>query len=104
MSRTLAPATESAALDSWSIAGLRLRSRLLLGTARYPSRQLLLDALAASGTELVTVALRRVDHASGGAENLYQVLRERGYTSCRTPLAASPLATRFSPRSSRARR
>jgi thiazole synthase len=62
--------------DRWELAGLALGSRLLLGTARYPSRQVLLDALAASGTELVTVAVRRVGF--GGAENLYEALRTRG--------------------------
>ena len=63
--------------DRWELAGLSLGSRLLLGTARYPSRQVLLDALAASGTELVTVAVRRVGLGAGG-ENLYDALRERG--------------------------
>jgi thiazole synthase len=62
--------------DRWELAGLSLDSRLLLGTARYPSRQVLLDALAASGTELVTVAVRRVGLGTG-ADNLYDVLRER---------------------------
>ncbi|MCP3978101.1 MAG: thiazole synthase [bacterium] len=64
--------------DSWNLAGESLRSRLLLGTARYPGRGVLLEALAASGTELVTVALRRVG-VNTGPENLYDVLRERGY-------------------------
>jgi thiazole synthase len=63
--------------DRWELAGLSLGSRLLLGTARYPSRQVLLDALAASGTELVTVAVRRVG-IGAGADNLYDALRERG--------------------------
>jgi len=63
--------------DRWELAGLSLGSRLLLGTARYPSRQVLLDALAASGTELVTVAVRRVGLGAGG-DNLYDALRERG--------------------------
>lgn len=62
----------------WQLAGLNLNSRLLLGTARYPSRQVLLDALRASGTELVTVAVRRVGLDSG-AENLYDVLLAEGY-------------------------
>ena len=66
-----------AAAERWELAGRELGSRLLLGTAQYPSRQILLDALAASGTELVTVALRRVE-LGGGAENLYDVLTERG--------------------------
>jgi len=64
--------------DVWKVAGIELTSRLLLGTARYPSRQVLLDALEASGSELVTVALRRVGLESG-ARNLYEVLREKGY-------------------------
>ncbi|MBD3162923.1 MAG: thiazole synthase, partial [Candidatus Latescibacteria bacterium] len=57
---------------------MTLGSRLLLGTARYPSRRVLLDALRASGTELVTVAVRRVG-VETGAQNLYEVLREEGY-------------------------
>ena len=65
--------------DAWELAGLTLRSRLLVGTARYPSRQVMLDALAAAGAELVTVAVRRVGLNAGG-ENLYDVLREGGYT------------------------
>ncbi|NIL99507.1 MAG: thiazole synthase [Acidobacteria bacterium] len=66
------------AKDSWRLADLELGSRLVLGTARYPSRTVLLDALEASGCELVTVALRRV--AIGGeADNLYAVLRKAGY-------------------------
>ena len=63
--------------DRWELAGLSLHSRLLLGTARYPSRQVLLDALDASGTELVTVAVRRVGLGAGG-ENLYEALRAKG--------------------------
>jgi thiazole synthase len=63
--------------DRWELAGLSLGSRLLLGTARYPSRQALLDALEASGTELVTVAVRRVG-LGATADNLYDVLRTRG--------------------------
>jgi thiazole synthase len=64
--------------DLWRVAGKEYRSRLLLGTARYPNRKTMLDALEASGTEIVTVAVRRVG-MEGGAENLYNVLRERGY-------------------------
>ena len=46
--------------ERWTLGEFELQSRLLLGTARYPDRKILLDALRASGTELVTVALRRV--------------------------------------------
>lgn len=64
--------------DRWSVAGLDLGSRLFLGTARYPSRRILMDALTASGTELVTVAVRRVG-LKGGPRNLYQDLSAAGY-------------------------
>jgi thiazole synthase len=63
--------------DGWTLAGRTLRSRLLLGTSRYPSRQTLLEALEASGTELVTVAVRRVG-LQGGEDDLYDALRSRG--------------------------
>ena len=43
------------------IAGREFRSRLLLGTGKFSAPEVMRDALAASGTEIVTVALRRVD-------------------------------------------
>lgn len=44
-----------------TIAGRDFNSRLMLGTGKFPSNELMSDALAASGTEIVTVALRRAD-------------------------------------------
>src|SRR5213593_2398358 len=43
------------------IAGREFRSRLLIGTGKFSSPEAMRDALAASGTEIVTVALRRAD-------------------------------------------
>ena len=43
------------------IAGRRFESRLFVGTGKFSSNPTMREALAASGTELVTVALRRVD-------------------------------------------
>jgi thiazole synthase len=43
------------------IAGRQFRSRLLVGTGKFSSPEVMRDALAASGTEIVTVALRRAD-------------------------------------------
>jgi len=43
------------------IAGREFRSRLLLGTGKFSSNETMRDALAGSGTEIVTVALRRAD-------------------------------------------
>jgi thiazole synthase len=52
--------TVSAAEDVLTIAGRSMRSRLLLGTGGFPSLEVMAEAIAASGSELVTVALRRV--------------------------------------------
>jgi thiazole synthase len=43
------------------IGGREFRSRLLVGTGKYPSNSVMLDAIEASGAEVVTVAVRRVD-------------------------------------------
>ncbi len=43
------------------IAGREFSSRLFLGTGKFPSPESMRDALAASGTQIVTVALRRAD-------------------------------------------
>ncbi len=48
------------------IAGREFRSRLILGTGKFSSPEAMRDALAASGAELVTVALRRVDLSGKG--------------------------------------
>jgi len=47
--------------QSFVIAGRTFTSRLLLGTGKFASNELMRDALAASGTQIVTVALRRAD-------------------------------------------
>jgi thiazole synthase len=63
-------------MDTLKIAGRTLRSRLLLGTGGFPSLSLLGDAIRASGSELVTVALRRVDPTAQGS--LMDVLEQEG--------------------------
>ena len=65
--------------DTWTIEGREFSSRLLLGTAMYPSREVMLDALKASGTQVATVALRRVKPDTDKDVNLYKVLRDAGY-------------------------
>jgi len=52
---------QTLARDSLVIAGTELRSRLFLGTGKYRSDEQMLASLEASGCELVTVALRRLD-------------------------------------------
>jgi thiazole synthase len=56
--------------DDLVIAGRRFGSRLIMGTGGAPSLDILERALRASGTELTTVALRRVDPRQGGGSVL----------------------------------
>jgi thiazole synthase len=62
--------------DPLTIAGETFTSRLIMGTGGAPSLELLERAVRASGTELVTVALRRVEASAGGA--LVDVLERCG--------------------------
>jgi thiazole synthase len=57
----------SAGLEPLVIAGRELGSRLILGTGGFGNHEVLARALAASGAELVTVALRRLDPAAKGS-------------------------------------
>lgn len=51
----------SAADDSWTVAGRTFSSRLIVGTGKYKSFEQNAAAVAASGAEIVTVAVRRVN-------------------------------------------
>jgi thiazole synthase len=55
-----------------------LRSRLLLGTARYPSPAILAEAIRASGCEIVTVSLRREAGGSRAGESFWSLIRDLG--------------------------
>jgi len=59
--------------DPLVIAGCVFKSRLFLGTAGYPNRQVMLDAVAASGTEMVTASVRRISLA-GDDESLLNLI------------------------------
>ncbi|MBI3033015.1 thiazole synthase [Candidatus Woesearchaeota archaeon] len=51
-----------------------LDSRLILGTGKYPNYQMMHDALVASGTKMVTVALRRIDLHAQGNQNIFNFI------------------------------
>jgi thiazole synthase len=55
---------------TFTIAGRTFTSRLIVGTGKYPSHQVMRDAHVASGTEMVTVAVRRVDLSDRGESSL----------------------------------
>ncbi len=56
--------------DTFTIADKTFRSRLILGTGKYPSNQIMADAHRAAGAEMVTVAVRRVNLQDRSAESL----------------------------------
>ena len=58
--------------DELVIAGRQFRSRLFLGTGKFPSNDHLRRAIEASGTEMVTVALRRIDPS--GTEDILDAI------------------------------
>jgi thiazole synthase len=61
-----------------SFYGVDLSSRLLLGTARYPSPAILAEAVKASGAEVVTVSLRRESGAQRAGQTFWSFIRELG--------------------------
>lgn len=64
-----APAT-----DNLIIAGRSFNSRLMTGTGKYESLDLMQQSIAASGSEIVTVAVRRVQTKAPGHEGLAEAL------------------------------
>jgi thiazole synthase len=64
-------------MTSWTLYGTSLASRFLLGTAGYPSPQVLCDAIAASGTQVVTVGLKRT-LAAAGDNGFIDIVRRSG--------------------------
>lgn len=66
--------------DSWRVGEVELRSRFLLGTAGYPSPQVLRDAIVAARAEVVTVGLKR-SLAAAGDNGFVETIRQ---TLCET--------------------
>ena len=65
--------------DTLVIAGREFRSRLFVGTGKYPSFQVMKEAHEASGTDVVTVAVRRVDLNARGPQNLLDHVDPKRY-------------------------
>lgn len=66
--------------DKLVIAGREFRSRLMVGTGKYPSFEVMQAAIEASGAEVVTVAVRRVPLGnSGGAKTLLDYIDRNRY-------------------------
>lgn len=64
-------------MDKLVIAGREFDSRLLVGTGKFASPDIMAEALKASGAEIVTVALRRVDIDNENDDTLAAIDRSR---------------------------
>ena len=64
--------------DTWSIYGVTLSSRLFLGTARYPSPAVLVEAISKSGTQVITTSLRRQSPESKGGRAFWEQISSTG--------------------------
>ncbi len=76
-------------MDTLVIAGRAFRSRLIVGTGKYRSGQETARALAASGAEMVTVAVRRVN-LDRSKESLLDFLDPQNISCCPTLPVVTP--------------
>jgi thiazole synthase len=89
---------QTATADRLVIAGTELRSRLFVGTGKYRTDEEMLAALEAAGTELVTVALRRLDLDDPKGKTILDVVDWQRYrilpntAGCRTASEAIRIA------------
>ena len=66
--------------DGWSVAGRHFRSRLIVGTGKYKDYAQNAAAVLASGAEIVTVAVRRVNVTDKGQPMLTDFIDPKTYT------------------------
>src|SRR3989304_4804476 len=71
--------TETAVQDALVIAGRRFRSRLIVGTGKYRTPQEMVEAHEASGAEMVTVAVRRVNLTDKTKESLLDYIDRKKF-------------------------
>ena len=65
--------------DALTIAGRTFQSRLIIGSARYPNPDTMLAAIEASGADMVTVAVRRVNLDDRSQESILSMLDRARY-------------------------
>jgi thiazole synthase len=74
------PDTFPIAEDRWTVAGRSFSSRLIVGTGKYKSLEETAAAIEASGAEIVTVAVRRVNLSDPAAPMLQDFVDPKRYT------------------------
>lgn len=62
----------------WTIGGKSLKSRLMIGTALYPSPEIMQDSIRASGADVVTVSLRRQSAGTNAGEAFWSMIQALG--------------------------
>jgi thiazole synthase len=77
---TLAPPIAHTETDTWEVAGRRFTSRLIVGTGKYRDLEETAAAIEASGAEIVTVAVRRVNLSDPAAPMLQDYVDPKRYT------------------------
>lgn len=60
----------------WTLADKELNSRLLIGTALYPSPKVMIDSIRASKAEVITVSLRRQNAESESGKDFWRYLKQ----------------------------
>src|SRR6202158_236741 len=79
MSREAGGETAGVDMDSLGIAGRTVSSRLIVGTGKYSSPAVMVKAHEASGADMVTVAVRRVNIADRSKESLLDYIDTSKY-------------------------
>ncbi len=80
MDGSQAPRPDTMDEDCWTVAGRRFRSRLVVGTGKYKDLEETAAAIEASGAEMVTVAVRRVNLSDPKAPMLQDFVDPKRYT------------------------
>lgn len=63
---------------NWDIAGKTLSSRLFIGSALYPSPEIMCNAIEASASEVVTVSLRRQNPSENAGGQFWDIIKNTG--------------------------
>lgn len=65
-------------MEKLIIAGKEFKSRLFLGTGKFSSNQIMSEAIDASGTEMVTMAMKRIDMQDAGGDDMLSHIARPG--------------------------
>lgn len=65
-------------MEKLIIAGKEFKSRLFLGTGKFSSNQVMSEAIDASGTEMVTMAMKRIDMQDAGGDDMLSHIARPG--------------------------